>query len=59
MIERSIAVAAKNETNFMVNELKHVEKGTCIRFQRRKQEKDYIRTTNALGCYANFGKVGK
>ncbi|OQR76514.1 zinc metalloproteinase nas-15-like [Tropilaelaps mercedesae] len=31
---------------------------TCLRFRRRRNDRDYVKIFNGQGCYANVGKVG-
>jgi Astacin (Peptidase family M12A) len=35
-----------------------IEKYTCIRFNERKKEKDYVKIISDTGCYSRIGRIG-
>lgn len=43
----------------MIEELADIEAGTCIRFEPREDEIDYIEIIDGLDCSSKLGKMGK
>lgn len=43
----------------MRHEMEVIESRTCIRFEPRTVEHDYVLITNGDGCWSHFGKIGE
>lgn len=50
--------SARDEINFLVNDIKMIEKETCVRFVPRTNQNDYIYIINNGGCYSYLGRRG-